>query len=403
MCRCAVAPGALRGGAARAARRWAFAGANVTVPHKEAALRLVDRVDDAARRIGAVNTVVVRERRLARRPQHRRFGFLENLREQCAGLAGRQPGRRWCSAPAARRAPSLVALLDAGAPRDPPRQPHAARAPRRWRARSGGPIAVRGWDDRARALDGAGAAGQHHHARHDRPAGARSRSRPPAAAGAAVNDIVYVPLETPLLRAARGARPSRGRRARHAAAPGAARLRGLVRRRAGGGPANCAPSWRSGLCGPAPHDRARPHRLDRHGQVHRRARCSPAPACRCSMPMPPCTRCTARAARAVRADRARPFPARCRTARWTAPGSARRRARRRRRRCERLERIVHPLVAAERTRASWRARAARGAPLVVLDIPLLFETGGDAALRRRGGGQRAARRAARARAARGRA
>src|SRR5437868_14800393 len=36
-----------------------FAGCNLTIPHKEAALRLVDSVDPVARRIGAVNTIVV--------------------------------------------------------------------------------------------------------------------------------------------------------------------------------------------------------------------------------------------------------------------------------------------------------------------------------------------------------
>lgn len=42
----------------------------------------------------------------------------------------------------------------------------------------------------------------------------------------------------------------------------------------------------------------------------------------------------------------------------------------------RLEAIVHPLVAAARDRFLARARA-RGAPVVLLDIPLLFETGGE--------------------------
>jgi dephospho-CoA kinase len=41
----------------------------------------------------------------------------------------------------------------------------------------------------------------------------------------------------------------------------------------------------------------------------------------------------------------------------------------------RLERIVHPLVRADADAFLERNRAAR-APLVVLDIPLLFETGG---------------------------
>jgi shikimate dehydrogenase len=39
-------------------------GANVTIPHKEVVLRLVDEVDDVARRIGAVNTIVSRGARL---------------------------------------------------------------------------------------------------------------------------------------------------------------------------------------------------------------------------------------------------------------------------------------------------------------------------------------------------
>ncbi len=42
----------------------------------------------------------------------------------------------------------------------------------------------------------------------------------------------------------------------------------------------------------------------------------------------------------------------------------------------RLERIVHPLVARERRRLLRRARR-HGAPFVILDIPLLFETGAD--------------------------
>ena len=45
----------------------------------------------------------------------------------------------------------------------------------------------------------------------------------------------------------------------------------------------------------------------------------------------------------------------------------------------RLEAIVHPLVQAERAAFLAAARRA-GAPLVVLDIPLLFETGADASV-----------------------
>ncbi|MDR6755892.1 dephospho-CoA kinase [Mycoplana sp. BE70] len=43
---------------------------------------------------------------------------------------------------------------------------------------------------------------------------------------------------------------------------------------------------------------------------------------------------------------------------------------------KRLEAIIHPLVR-EKENAFLEAQRAAGAPLVVLDIPLLFETGGD--------------------------
>src|SRR6185312_8461554 len=56
-----------------------FAGANVTVPHKEAALKVVDRSDSAARRIGAVNTIVVAPDGTLDGSNSDGFGFMENL------------------------------------------------------------------------------------------------------------------------------------------------------------------------------------------------------------------------------------------------------------------------------------------------------------------------------------
>lgn len=49
--------------AVRGAASLGFGGLNLTVPHKQAALGLLDEVDDAAAAIGAVNTVVFREGR----------------------------------------------------------------------------------------------------------------------------------------------------------------------------------------------------------------------------------------------------------------------------------------------------------------------------------------------------
>jgi len=56
-----------------------FAGANVTVPYKEAVLKLVDALDPTARAIGAVNTLVIESGRIEGRNTDA-FGFIENLK-----------------------------------------------------------------------------------------------------------------------------------------------------------------------------------------------------------------------------------------------------------------------------------------------------------------------------------
>ncbi|HYN39240.1 MAG TPA: shikimate dehydrogenase, partial [Rhodospirillales bacterium] len=59
-----------------------FRGANVTFPHKERALALVHKATPAARRIGAVNTIVVAPDGSLIGSNTDAFGFLESLREQ---------------------------------------------------------------------------------------------------------------------------------------------------------------------------------------------------------------------------------------------------------------------------------------------------------------------------------
>jgi shikimate dehydrogenase len=49
----------LIGDAVRGLRALGFAGCNITIPHKVAAMPLVDRIDPLAQRIGAINTIVV--------------------------------------------------------------------------------------------------------------------------------------------------------------------------------------------------------------------------------------------------------------------------------------------------------------------------------------------------------
>jgi shikimate dehydrogenase len=58
-----------------------FRGCNLTIPHKRAALSVVDRVEPLARRIGAVNTIVVAQDGSLEARNTDAYGFRENLRE----------------------------------------------------------------------------------------------------------------------------------------------------------------------------------------------------------------------------------------------------------------------------------------------------------------------------------
>ena len=177
-----------------------FAGANVTLPHKEAALAGVDRADPLARRIGAVNTVVVAPDGTLEGANTDGFGFIENLRQGVPGFQASTGPAAVLGAGGAARA-VIAALIDAGAPEIRVANRSPERAERLIEA-LGGPCRLIAWADRASALDGAallvnatalGMAGQ---AALD----LALDGLPPVAV---VNDIVYAPLETPLLRAAR--------------------------------------------------------------------------------------------------------------------------------------------------------------------------------------------------------
>lgn len=181
--------------AIRALPALGFRGCNVTVPHKEAALRAVDALDPAARRIGAVNTIVVRPDGSLEGRNTDAFGFIQNLRAALPGLGFGQPSVVLGAGGAARAV--VVALLEAGAPlvRLANRSRDRAEA---LAAELGGSIEVVDWAERSDALAGAGLlvntttlgmAGQ--------PALEIDLS--PLPRTAVVTDIVYTPLTTPLL------------------------------------------------------------------------------------------------------------------------------------------------------------------------------------------------------------
>jgi shikimate dehydrogenase len=186
--------------AVRGLVRLGFAGANVTVPHKEAAFALCDRADDGAKKAGAANTLVFTPGGEIHGSNTDGFGFIEALRAGVPGFdAGKGPAVVLGAGGSARAV--VQALVEAGAPeiRLVNRTPERAE---RLAADLGGAIRRAAWEEAARALEGAallvnttllGMKGQ---PPLELDLAALPRS-------AAVNDIVYMPLETPLLRAAR--------------------------------------------------------------------------------------------------------------------------------------------------------------------------------------------------------
>jgi shikimate dehydrogenase len=186
--------------ALRALPALGFAGCNLTIPHKEAAFEIVDRVDPLARRIGAINCVVVAADGLLDGRNNDGFGCIQSILEA-------EPKWRADAGPVvvigagggARAV--LVSLADQGAReiRLLNRTPERAQALAR---EFGAPIRALAWADRHAVLEGAamlvnttsqGMAGQ--------PALDLALDRLPTSA--LVSDIIYVPRETPLLTAAR--------------------------------------------------------------------------------------------------------------------------------------------------------------------------------------------------------
>lgn len=89
-----------------------FAGGNVTIPHKEAVFALCDSVDDLARKIGAVNTLIVRDGKV-HGTNTDYLGFLGNLDAGAPGWDDRLENVAVLGAGGAARA-IIVALQNRG-------------------------------------------------------------------------------------------------------------------------------------------------------------------------------------------------------------------------------------------------------------------------------------------------
>ncbi len=184
-------------------RALGIAGVNVTVPHKVAVMEHLDEIDEEARLIGAVNTIVHRAGRLLGYNTDGRG--LRSLERE----TGRTPGapRDDLRPAGARRWPSPASLALAGAA--PWVVNRTGKRPRRWQGASQPRLRPRALplDERDPASGGRSATeiiiqttsvGMYPH--HDVPPVVPVEAIDPAAL---VCDIVYRPRETTLIRAPR--------------------------------------------------------------------------------------------------------------------------------------------------------------------------------------------------------
>jgi len=186
--------------ALRALHPLGFAGCNLTLPHKQAALTIVDEVDAVASAIGAISCVVVRPDGSLAGSNNDCQGFIDNIRQMVpawradAGpvtVIGAGGGSRAVCYALAREGAREIRLVN-----------RTYERARRLADAFGAPIRALDWEQREDALDGAamvvnttsqGMAGES-------PLDLKLERLPRPALAA---DLIYIPRETPFLAAAR--------------------------------------------------------------------------------------------------------------------------------------------------------------------------------------------------------
>ena len=194
-----VAPGAL-GKAIAGLKALGFKGCNITLPHKVEAMAFMDEIDSVARRMGAMNTIVVRPDGSLKGFNNDGYGYMQSLLEvQPDWRANTGPITVLGAGGAARAV--VLSLVDLGAKeiRLLNRTPGAAQA---LADEFGAPVKSLPWADRHAALDGiALLVNTTSQGMADHPALDLDLSALPNTA--LVSDVIYVPLDTPLLLAAK--------------------------------------------------------------------------------------------------------------------------------------------------------------------------------------------------------
>ncbi len=177
-----------------------FAGCNITLPHKVHAMQLVDTLHPAARRIEAINTVVVQPDGSLLGVNNDGIGYIQSLRDAKPDWRGDAGPALVLGAGGAARS-IVVALLDEGVPevRLSNRTQGKAQA---LKDAFGDRVTVVPWAERNTAMAGVRLlVNTTSQGMHGQPALDVALDDLPA--GALVSDAVYIPLETPLLAAAR--------------------------------------------------------------------------------------------------------------------------------------------------------------------------------------------------------
>jgi shikimate dehydrogenase len=186
--------------ALRALRPLGFSGCNLTIPHKQAAMAIVDEVDDVAHKIGAISCVVVRPDGSLFGTNNDWYGFVQNIAQEFpdwradagpAVVVGGGGGSRAVVYGLAQRGAREIRLVNRTLDRA-----------KKLASEIGGPVTVLPWQQRHEALAGAATV-----------VNATSQGmvgNPPLdldlaklPQSALVADIIYIPQETPLLAAAR--------------------------------------------------------------------------------------------------------------------------------------------------------------------------------------------------------
>lgn len=177
-----------------------LAGCNITIPHKVDAMKFMDVVDPLARRMGAINTVVVTPEGALHGFNNDGYGYIQSLRDAKPDWrAGAGPATVLGAGGAARAV--VLSLMDQGATE--------IRLINRTRTKAqeladefGQSIVVVDWNDRHDALPGTALlVNTTNQGMHGQPDLDIQLDGLPVSA--LVSDAIYIPLETPLLKAAR--------------------------------------------------------------------------------------------------------------------------------------------------------------------------------------------------------